>query len=100
MDADELRGRVREFLAGHDPAVLDRLTFLRARFDAGLAWISFPAGLGGLGAPPALPPVVDGEFAAAGAPDKQPLRIGIGLGMADPTILRHGNDQQRAPVLR
>jgi alkylation response protein AidB-like acyl-CoA dehydrogenase len=100
MDADELRGRVREFLAGHDPAALDRLTFLRARFDAGLAWISFPAGLGGLGAPRALQPVVDGEFAAAGAPDNQPLRIGIGLGMAAPTILRHGTDEQRVRFLR
>jgi alkylation response protein AidB-like acyl-CoA dehydrogenase len=100
MDADELRGRVREFLAGHDPAALDRLAFLRARFDAGLAWISFPEGLGGLGAPRALQPVVDGEFAAAGAPDNQPLRIGIGLGMAAPTILRHGTDEQRARFLR
>src|SRR5256714_1044438 len=100
MDADELRGRVREFLAGHDPAALDRLTFLRARFDAGLAWISFPVGLGGLGAPRALQPVVDAEFAAAGAPDNQPLRIGIGLGMAAPTILRHGTDEQRQRFLR
>src|SRR2546421_6590720 len=100
MDADELRRRVREFLAGHDPANLDRLTFLHARFDAGLAWISFPVGLGGLGAPRALQPVVDGEFAAAGAPDNQPLRIGIGLGMAAPTILRHGTDEQRQRFLR
>src|SRR3989440_259047 len=100
MDADELRRRVREFLAGHDPANLDRLTFLHARFGAGLAWISFPVGLGGLGAPRALQPVVDGEFAAAGAPDNQPLRIGIGLGMAAPTILRHGTDEQRRRFLR
>src|SRR4051794_35585753 len=100
MDADELRGRVRGFLAGHDPAALDRLAFLRARFDAGLAWISFPEGLGGLGAPRALQPVVDGAFAAAGAPDNNPLRIGIGLGMAAPTILRHGSDEQRKRWLR
>src|SRR2546430_12778097 len=100
MDADELRGRVREFLAGHDPAAPDRLAFLRARFDAGLAWISFPEGLGGLGLPRALQPVVDAEFAAAGAPDNQPLRIGIGLGMAAPTILRHGTDSQRERWLR
>src|SRR2546423_13878806 len=95
MDADELRGRVREFLAGQDPAALDRSTFLRARFDAGLAWISFPVGLGGLGAPRALQPGVDGEFAAPGAPDNQPLRIGIGVGLAAPTILRHGTGEQR-----
>src|SRR5437762_7033721 len=100
MDADELRQRVREFLAAHDPATTDRLTFLRERFDAGLAWISFPEGLGGLGAPRALQSIVDGEFAAAGAPDNNPLRIGIGLGMAAPTILRHGTDAQRHRYLR
>jgi alkylation response protein AidB-like acyl-CoA dehydrogenase len=100
VTADELRGRVRELLAVHDPAVMDRLAFLRARFDAGLAWVSYPAGLGGLGAPRALQPVVDAELAAAGAPDNDPLRIGIGLGMAAPTILRHGTDEQRARFLR
>ena len=36
----ELTGLVREFLAGHDPASMDRLEFLRARFDAGLAWVT------------------------------------------------------------
>jgi len=79
---------------------MDRLAFLRARYDAGLAWVSFPAGLGGLGAPRSSQPVVDGEFAAAGAPDNNPLRIGIGLGMAAPTILRHGTDEQRQRFLR
>jgi alkylation response protein AidB-like acyl-CoA dehydrogenase len=100
MDATELRERVRDFLSSHDPATTERLEFLRARFDAGLAWISFPEGLGGLGAPRSLQPVVDGEFAAAGAPDNDPMRIGIGLGMAAPTILRHGSDEQRKRWLR
>jgi alkylation response protein AidB-like acyl-CoA dehydrogenase len=100
MDADELRERVREFLRTHDHTTMDRLEFLRARFDAGLAWISFPEGLGGLGAPRVLQPVVDAAFAEAGAPDNDPLRIGIGLGMAAPTILRHGTDEQRRRWLR
>ncbi len=100
MDADELRARVREFLAAHDPGTRDRLTFLRERFDAGLAWVSYPVGLGGLGVPRALQPVVDNAFAAASAPDNRPLRIGIGLGMAAPTILRHGTDEQRRRYLR
>jgi alkylation response protein AidB-like acyl-CoA dehydrogenase len=99
MDADDLRDRVRRFLADHDVAG-DRLAFLRARFDAGLAWVAFPEGLGGLGAPRALQPMVDEAFAAAGAPDNEPLRIGIGLGMAAPTILRHGTDVQRERFLR
>src|SRR5258708_1174679 len=36
---DDLRGQVRDFLTAHDPASTDRLEFLRARFDAGLAWV-------------------------------------------------------------
>ncbi|MEN3306326.1 MAG: hypothetical protein V7603_2528 [Micromonosporaceae bacterium] len=88
------------FLAAHDPATTPRPQFLRARFDAGLAWVNYPVGLGGLGLPGTLQPVVDAALAAAGAPDNQPLRIGIGLGMAAPTILRHGTDEQRRRWLR
>jgi alkylation response protein AidB-like acyl-CoA dehydrogenase len=100
MHSDELSARVSDFLAGHDPAATDRMDFLRARFDAGLAWVSFPVGLGGLGLPRSRQPGVDAAFAAAGAPDNNPPRIGIGLGMAAPTILRHGSDEQRRRWLR
>ncbi|MDI5964646.1 acyl-CoA dehydrogenase family protein [Streptantibioticus silvisoli] len=97
---DEVRERVREFLAAHDPAVTERTEFLRARFDAGLAWAHFPVGLGGLGAPRSLQAVADAELAAAGAPDNDPQRIGIGLGMAAPTILRYGTPEQKERFLR
>ena len=98
--ADDLRGEVRDFLAAHDPASTDRLEFLRARFDAGLAWVHYPAGLGGQGLSRELQPVVDAEFAAAGAPTNSPERNGIGLGMAAPTILAYGNDEQQHRWLR
>ncbi|MBB5156560.1 acyl-CoA dehydrogenase family protein [Saccharopolyspora phatthalungensis] len=100
VDADELRGIVRGFLAANDPRGMDRLDFLRARFDAGLAWVHFPAGLGGLGAARELQPLVDAAFAEAGAPDNRPHLNSIGLGMAAPTILRFGNDEQRRRYLR
>ncbi|MEU8825557.1 acyl-CoA dehydrogenase family protein [Streptomyces sp. NPDC048636] len=100
VDAPELRRRVRELLDAHPPATTDRLDFLRARFDAGLAWVHYPAGLGGLDAPRSLQAVVDAELEAAGAPDNDPRRIGIGLGMAAPTILGFGTDEQRARLLR
>jgi alkylation response protein AidB-like acyl-CoA dehydrogenase len=99
-DGPALRRLTREFLAGHDPASMPRLEFLRARFDAGLAWVHYPPGLGGMGLPRALQPVADAEFAAAGAPDNEPGRIGIGLGMAAPTILAFGTDEQKARWLR
>jgi alkylation response protein AidB-like acyl-CoA dehydrogenase len=100
LDRAHVRTLVKEFLAVHDPTRLGRLEFLRARFDAGLAWVHFPAGLGGLGAPRALQPEVDEAFVRAGAPDNEPRRIGIGLGMAAPTILAHGTDAQRQRFLR
>ncbi|MEV7795487.1 acyl-CoA dehydrogenase [Streptomyces sp. NPDC087512] len=99
-DAAELRRRTREFLAAYPPAGTARPDFLRARFDAGLAWVHFPEGLGGLGAPRSLQAVVDAELAAAGAPDNDPRRIGIGLGMAAPTILRYGTEEQKRRLLR
>ncbi|MGW3509396.1 acyl-CoA dehydrogenase family protein [Streptomyces sp. NPDC000994] len=99
-DADELRCRTGELLAAHPPATTGTLDFLRARFDAGLAWVHYPPGLGGLGAARSLQAVVDAELAAAGAPDNDPRRIGIGLGMAAPTILRHGTDEQKRRFLR
>src|SRR5690606_27859631 len=80
------------------PARMDRLEFLRARFDAGLAWVHFPEGLGGLGAPRELQAVVEREL--KGTPDNDPGRIGIGLGMAAPTILAFGTEEQKKRFLR
>jgi alkylation response protein AidB-like acyl-CoA dehydrogenase len=100
VDEVELRDRVRGFLAEHDHSSMDTLEFLRARFDAGLAWVHYPEGLGGLGLPRAMQATVDAEFAAAGTPDNSPVRNVIGLGMAAPTILRFGTDAQRRRYLR
>jgi alkylation response protein AidB-like acyl-CoA dehydrogenase len=97
---DELRAQVAEFLDGHDPQGTDRLMFLRARFDAGLAWVHYPAGLGGQGLPRSLQSVVDRAFDAAGSPTNHPERNGIGLGMAAPTILAHGTAEQQERWLR
>ena len=96
----ELADRLAAFLSAHDPATSSRLDFLRARYDAGLAWVSFPVGHGGLGLSRALQTEVDDAFAAAGAPDNDPHANGIGLGMAAPTILAFGSEEQKARYLR
>ena len=100
LTAGDIRDRVQQFLATADPVEMPRLDFLRARFDAGLAWVHYPSGLGGLGAPRALQAVADTEFAAVGAPDNNPGLNIIGLGMAAPTILAFGSDKQRERWLR
>jgi alkylation response protein AidB-like acyl-CoA dehydrogenase len=96
----ELRERVRAFLAEHDPHEMPRQDFLNARFDAGLAWVHYPEGLGGLGLSRSLQQIVDAEFAAAGSPGNDAERNAIGLGMAAPTILAYGTDEQQRRWLR
>ena len=96
----DLEQRVTALLEAYDPATTGRAEFLRARWDAGLAWVHFPEGLGGLGLPRDLQAHVDDLLAAAGAPDNAPERNGIGLGMAAPTILAHGTPQQHERFLR
>ena len=91
----DLRSRVEALLTSYPPATTDRTDFLRARFDAGLAWVHFPEGLGGLGLARGFQGYVDALLSEAGAPDNDPRRIGIGLGMAAPTILAFGTDEQK-----
>ena len=100
LTPEELRERVRAFLAEHDPRQTPAQDWLNARFDAGLAWVHYPEGLGGLGLSRSLQHIVDAEFAAAGAPDNNSGRNAIGLGMAAPTILAYGTEEQQKRWLR
>jgi alkylation response protein AidB-like acyl-CoA dehydrogenase len=99
-DAEDLLERVHDFLGTHPPDEVPRGDFLRARFDAGLAIVDAPAGLGGCDADPALQVAVDDAFAAAGAPDNAPHRNVIGLGMAAPTLLQWATLAQQQQWLR
>ncbi|MGV9818843.1 acyl-CoA dehydrogenase family protein [Nocardia xishanensis] len=97
---DDLRQRVHAVLADNDPSTTDAVTFHRARFDAGLAWVYFPVGLGGLGLDREMQPFVDALFEQAGAPGNNAEVNGIGLGMAAPTILAYGTPEQQRRFLR
>ena len=99
-NARDLRERVDDLLFQHDPGRLSTEEFLGARFDAGLAWVHFPAGLGGLGLARELNAIVEERLAEAGAPAPDASRNGIGLGMAAPTLLAFGTEEQQRRYLR
>jgi alkylation response protein AidB-like acyl-CoA dehydrogenase len=91
--------RVEDLLAHHDPKTMAPADFLGARFDAGLAWVWFPEGEGGLGLAPELQAIVEREMQRAEAPVEFDRNV-IGYGMGAPTVLTHGTDEQRRRWLR
>ena len=75
-------------------------TSCKARFDAGLAWVHYPEGLGGLGAP-ALPPGRRGRRAGGrGRPRQRPAphRHRPRHGRADDPRLRHRGAEAALPA--
>lgn len=96
----DLRTRVQTLLNEYDPATTDARDFLGARFDAGLAWVHFTSGNGGLGLPHTYQAQVEAQLAAAGAPPAGGGRNIIGIGMAAPTIATFGTDEQKRKFLR
>lgn len=98
MTNAELIGSIADLVAEHVTG--DRRSFLGARFDAGLAWVHFPRGLGGLGLPRTAQILVEEEFARLDAPPTAQADNVIGYGMAAPTILEFGTNEQRNTLLR
>jgi alkylation response protein AidB-like acyl-CoA dehydrogenase len=99
LDAETVLAAVDQLLREHPPATTPPQEFLGARFDAGLAWVHFPVGYGGLAAPRKLGPVVAQRLAAANAPHWE-SRNNIGYGMCAPTIVTQGSDDQKRRYLR
>ena len=95
--ADEaaFRAELREWLAANLPAEPGR-DWSRKLYDAGYAGLTWPAEYGGRGAPYSHEAILLEESARAEAP----MHVGvIGLGMAGPTILAHGTEEQKQRYL-
>ena len=73
--------------------------FLGAQFDAGLAWVHFPVGHGGLGLNAKVQKLVNERVLAAGAPHSG-ARNPIGYGMCGPTVAVWGSEAQKSRYLR
>ncbi len=99
-EADRVADLARQVVADHDPKKVPIPEFLGACYDAGLSWIHFPEGLGGLGLSRGLQAVADGILQGAGGP--VPLGLNpMGYGMAAPTVREHAqSDDLKKELLR
>ncbi|TML20165.1 MAG: acyl-CoA dehydrogenase [Actinobacteria bacterium] len=94
-DEEAFRARVRAWLAENLPAEGGR-EWSRKLFDAGYAGLTWPVDYGGLGAPYSHQAIALEEFARAEAPNHMNV---IALGMAGPTIMAHGTEEQKRRYL-
>jgi alkylation response protein AidB-like acyl-CoA dehydrogenase len=90
-DEAAFREEVRAWLAANLAAEPGK-EWSRAMYDAGYAGMTWPEEYGGRGAPYSHQAIVLEEFARAGAPNHMGV---IGLGMAGPTIMAHGTEEQK-----
>ena len=99
-DVDLVADAAKRVVAEHDPRSVPIPEFLGACFDAGLSWVHFPAGFGGLGVSRGLQVVADRILQNAGGP--VPLSLNpMGYGMAAPTVREHAQtDDVRHRLLR
>jgi alkylation response protein AidB-like acyl-CoA dehydrogenase len=100
MSEEEVRKRVRALLDVVHPERADRVTFRRAQYDAGLAWVHFPEGYGGLGLSPKMNPVVLDEITTRSKVVYHDNPAGIiGVGMGAPVVLTHGTEDMKKNLL-
>jgi alkylation response protein AidB-like acyl-CoA dehydrogenase len=94
-DEAAFREGVRAWLRENLPAEPGR-EWSRKIYDAGYAGLTWPAEYGGRGEPYSHQAIVLEEFARAEAPQHMGV---IGLGMAGPTIMAHGSEEQKQRYL-
>ena len=98
-DEQKVSDLVDRLLKEFPPKATDPQTFLGAQFDAGLAWVHFEKGNGGLGLNPKLQRMINERLFAAGAPNPV-ARNPIGHGMCGPTVAVWGSAAQKQRYLR
>lgn len=94
-------GRALDTLLGtYPPGTTEPKEFWGAQFDAGLAWVDFPPGEGGLGVSPSLNELVSRRLGDADAPTWNRTANILGIGMGAGVLAAHGTREQRRRWLR
>ncbi len=94
----EIDDAIDALLAEHDPTTMSVEEFRGYQYDAGLAWVHFPAGFGGLELAPRFQRHIETRLRNAGAGSGDPGIFFFTL--AGPTIVTHGTDEQKRRFLR
>ncbi|MDA2978661.1 MAG: acyl-CoA dehydrogenase family protein [Actinomycetota bacterium] len=89
-----------KLLADNPPATTEPKTFWGAQFDAGLAWVDYEPGDGGLGVSPKYRELVSRRLNDADAPMWNRMANIIGIGMGAGVLAAHGTKEQRQRWLR
>ncbi|MDG1845398.1 MAG: acyl-CoA dehydrogenase family protein [Acidimicrobiales bacterium] len=100
MTDDELRERTEALLEEIDPHVNDQYTFRGAQYDAGLAFVHFPEGKGGLDLSRSKQTIVDQALRDAKVPYHDLMVNPIGIGMGAPVVLNHGTEAMHEKHLK
>lgn len=89
----------RRVVTEHPPATTPLPELMGAWYDAGLTWLHFPVGLGGMDAPRALQPAVNRIMREAGGPEPRTVNT-IGYGIVAGTIRRYADADLASRLLR
>ncbi|MCY3862356.1 MAG: acyl-CoA dehydrogenase family protein [bacterium] len=94
----EVDDAIDALLAEHDPTTMSVEEFRGYQYDAGLAWVHFPVGFGGLELAPRYQRHIEARLRDAGAGPADPGAFFFTL--AGPTVVTHGTDEQKRRFLR
>ena len=97
---DELKQRTEALIEEVDPHANDQYTFRGAQYDAGLAFVHFPEGKGGLGLSRSKQSIVDQVLRDAKVPYHDLMVNPIGIGMGAPVVLNHGTEEMHEKHLK
>ena len=98
-DVAVIERTARRVVAEHPPGATALAELMGAWYDAGLTWVYFPRGLGGLDAPRHLQPLANRIMREAGGPEPRTVNT-IGYGIVAGTIRRYASAELAATLLR